>query len=772
MATPTANSVPLTAHAPIDGLVQGGSWVFAGVDRVLTYSFNINDSELSPGNPIGGTWEASPWIEAAVHEAFAEWAKVANLTFLPTGIGGIYFDSTADIAITLTGDDLQTNFEAASLGIFPDSAFGDLFRDTAQELGFSYARPEGDLFFDNYLSAFLAANVNPGGLGFTYILHEIGHALGLKHPFDNGAATSPRPSFTELGIAHLDTAQNTLMGQAALANSNLSSGNVASPMLLDIQAIQRIYGANTTYNAGNDVYALQDDGILRTIWDAGGSDTFDASGVDLVSTLVIDLRPGGSSSHGLTGGTVIAYGVGIENAIGSAGADTIHGNELDNRLDGGTGEGATESSDHMIGYGGNDTYVVDSVNDVVTDAGLDTVLSSVSYTLPANVENLSLTGTGDISASGSSLANILTGNSGHNVLIGAGGNDTLVGGEGYDTAQFSGASSEYAFVDYLGSIRVADRVAARDGVDITQNVEQARFIGDNVTSVFTASDVFTPLEYIASYSDLMTGFGANAALGYEHFVDSGRFALRSASFDGLAYLASHPDLAAGLGLSSDSAATHYIQSGRFEGRSVGFNGLEYIASYTDLINSFGVNEDLGTHHYLSAGRLEGRTVSFRGLEYLASNLDLMNGFGANFELATIHYISAGRFEGRTSNFHALEYIASYTDLMDGLGANVNAGALHYISAGRFEGRAPSFKALEYIASYADLIQGIGANLDAGAIHYIQSGRSENRTESFDAAQYLANYADLQAGFGNNHALAATHFIQHGFHEGRTDQPLP
>lgn len=779
MATPASNAVPLTSDPRINGLVEGGAWTFGSNARVISYSFNINDAEASPGNPIGGTWQQSPWIENAVHEAFAEWAKVANVSFVSEGIGGIYYESTADIAVTLSGDDLQNILDdpgeiVASLGIFPDPTFADLFRNTANEVGFSYPRPEGDLFFDNYLAAYQAAGVVPGGLGFTYILHEIGHALGLKHPFDNGSPVSPRPSFADLGIASMDTAMNTIMGAAAIGSSNLSAGNIASPMPLDILAIQSIYGANTTYRTGDDTYTLLDDDIVRTIWDAGGNDTFDASGVDLGTGITIDLREGAVTTHGTASKTAVAYNVTIENAIGTERNDILHGNEAANRLDGGTGEQATLFADTLVGYGGNDTYVVDTLLDVVTEAqdqGTDTIVASLSYTLPLHVENLTLSGTDPIAATGNALANVLTGNSGQNVLIGGAGNDELYGGAQFDTAQYTGLSSQYAFIQYLGTIRVSDRIRDRDGVDITHEVEQARFVGNNVDALFTASDVFTPLEYIASYTDLMNGFGANAALGYDHFINTGGFDLRSTSFDGLEYLASYPDLLQGLGMDADAAATHYIQSGRHEGRTVTFNGLEYIASYNDLMDGFQVNEDAGTLHYLSVGLQAGRLVTFRGLEYLASNLDLMIGFGANFELATIHYISAGRFEGRTANFHALEYIASYSDLMDGIGANINAGALHYINSGRAEGRSSSFHALEYIASYEDLIIGIGLNLDAGATHYIEHGRREGRTEHFDAAQYLANYADLAAGFGNNHELAAAHFIQYGYHEGRTDQVI-
>ena len=85
----------------------------------------------------------------------------------------------------------------------------------------------------------------------------------------------------------------------------------------------------------------------------------------------------------------------------------------------------------MTGGAGNDTYVVDDVGDVVIESaseGTDTVQSSVSYTLAANVENLTLTGSGNISGNGNGVANAITGNSGDNTLDGGAGADTMTGG--------------------------------------------------------------------------------------------------------------------------------------------------------------------------------------------------------------------------------------------------------------------------------------------------------------------------------------------------------
>ena len=89
----------------------------------------------------------------------------------------------------------------------------------------------------------------------------------------------------------------------------------------------------------------------------------------------------------------------------------------------------------MAGGAGDDVYVVDSTSDVVTEnesEGTDLIQASVSYTASANVENLTLTGSSDLNATGNTLGNALTGNSGANSIDGGEGDDTMAGGAGDD----------------------------------------------------------------------------------------------------------------------------------------------------------------------------------------------------------------------------------------------------------------------------------------------------------------------------------------------------
>ncbi|HMY00859.1 MAG TPA: calcium-binding protein, partial [Agitococcus sp.] len=102
-----------------------------------------------------------------------------------------------------------------------------------------------------------------------------------------------------------------------------------------------------------------------------------------------------------------------------------------------------------------DTYVVDALGDVVTEnvnEGTDTVQSSVTYTLVANVENLTLTGTNAINGTGNTLNNVITGNTANNVLSGGTGNDTLNGGAGSDTYRYSKGDGQDVIINNDNSV--------------------------------------------------------------------------------------------------------------------------------------------------------------------------------------------------------------------------------------------------------------------------------------------------------------------------------
>jgi len=168
---------------------------------------------------------------------------------------------------------------------------------------------------------------------------------------------------------------------------------------------------------------------------------------------------------------------GNDSLSGLAGDDTLIGGGGRDTLDGGAG------ADSMTGGAGNDAYVIDDAGDRVVEVaagGTDRVTSRVAFTLGAEVENLTLSGSAAIGGTGNSLANRVTGNGAANSLRGAGGNDTLAGQGGNDT--LTGGAGRDVFV--LGSAGAADTVkdfaSGRDHLRVSQG---AFPVGDGDTNV-------------------------------------------------------------------------------------------------------------------------------------------------------------------------------------------------------------------------------------------------------------------------------------------------
>lgn len=247
---------------------------------------------------------------------------------------------------------------------------------------------------------------------------------------------------TLTGGADINGTGNTLANLiTGNSGNNLLTGGTGNDTLsggLGADTLDGGVGADSLAGGdGNDIYKLDNiaDSISET--GTGTSDTAIVGyatavaktlslGVDFTNIENITITGTGLYSLAGDGNDNILIGNGSANTVtGGAGADTLNG-----------GIGA----DTMIGGDGNDAYVVDNVGDKVTETtadsvagGVDHVQSSVSFTLGANVENLTLTGVAVINGTGNADANILTGNGGANKLIGLGGNDTLDGGLGADS---------------------------------------------------------------------------------------------------------------------------------------------------------------------------------------------------------------------------------------------------------------------------------------------------------------------------------------------------
>jgi len=200
--------------------------------------------------------------------------------------------------------------------------------------------------------------------------------------------------------------------------------------------------------AGNDTYYVGSASELVIEAVGGGTDTIITSDRSItlltyanIENIIYTGAPGGSgggsesvSTLGTDNDDYLFGGSGNDTIIGKAGNDTLEGKVGNDSLDGGAG------SDIMSGGIGNDTYVVDTATDIIqenSNEGIDLVISSVSLTLGANVENLTLNASlavadANINGTGNATANLITGNKGNNQLDGGGGSDTLTAGAGND----------------------------------------------------------------------------------------------------------------------------------------------------------------------------------------------------------------------------------------------------------------------------------------------------------------------------------------------------
>ena len=140
---------------------------------------------------------------------------------------------------------------------------------------------------------------------------------------------------------------------------------------------------------------------------------------------------GNNSLSGVAGNDSLSGGSGNDSLLGGDGNDTLSGGNGDDVLNGGTG------NDSMTGGAGNDSFFVDAAGDKTVEAtsggGIDTVTSTLTWTLATEIDNLLLSGTTAINGTGNAMANTITGNTGNNSLSGVAGNDSLSGGSGSDS---------------------------------------------------------------------------------------------------------------------------------------------------------------------------------------------------------------------------------------------------------------------------------------------------------------------------------------------------
>ncbi|MFW2234379.1 beta strand repeat-containing protein, partial [Rhizobium sp. CRRU65] len=267
------------------------------------------------------------------------------------------------------------------------------------------------------------------------------------------------------------------------------------------------YGGTAAFaGTGNALDNIIEGGVVADkLTGAGGNDTLiggagsdtmsggtgdDIYVVDIATDLVIEnANEGTDTVQTSLAAYSIAALINVENLSYTGSANfTGTGNALANTITGGAGNDTLNGgagSDTMIGGAGDDTYIVDNAGDSVAEnaaAGTDTVRTALaSYTLDANVENLTYIGIGTaaFAGTGNDLDNVITGAAAADTLSGGDGNDTLNGGAGADT-MIGGAGDDTYIVDNAGD-SVAENAAA--GTDTVRTILAAYTLGANVENL-------------------------------------------------------------------------------------------------------------------------------------------------------------------------------------------------------------------------------------------------------------------------------------------------
>jgi Ca2+-binding RTX toxin-like protein len=210
------------------------------------------------------------------------------------------------------------------------------------------------------------------------------------------------------------------------------------------------------------------------------------AGFDQVNSAASYVLPDNVEGLVLTGAAAV-------NATGNALANILNGNSAANLLDGSAG------ADTMKGWAGDDSYVVDHAGDFIIEglnSGLDSVASSVTYTLRNNLENLTLTGGNNLNGTGNGLANVLTGNAANNFLTGgvgndsldgAAGNDNLKGGLGHDVLTGGSGADNFFFAEAPGAANSDVITDFASGADRLR-LDDAFFAAIDALGIFALND--------------------------------------------------------------------------------------------------------------------------------------------------------------------------------------------------------------------------------------------------------------------------------------------
>jgi len=480
----------ITGNRNVDATLIGSKWGTLN----LTYSFPTSGSNYN-GSGYDSNGVSLYHIDLGTQQQVAARASFAQLS-AATGLTFTEITDTDTVHANIRISQSADNDVGSAYGNFPSDTRG----------------LSGDIWFGRTSQPYYDLAVK-GTWGYATMMHEVGHTMGLKHghqDYTNSDLSfyfggAPRYGTQSLTPDRDGQAWSLMTYTPAPGTGGFAGEKINQPqtyMQYDLAALQYMYGANYTTNAGDSVYTFSQttgemftngvgqgapsgNKIFLTVWDGGGNDTIDASNYS--NGITVDLRPGEFSTfdqsqlanslayQGLTSlapGNIamsLLYNNDtrslIENAKGGAGNDVLVGNTANNILDGGAG------SDAVIFT--NTT----GVNVTLNDTGADVSVNHDGETdTLRNIENIGGT-IGNDTLTGNSLDNILSGGAGGaDTLLGAAGNDRLIGG-GFTTTTTVTAPSQSDITKAQGtnngSIATAVATAGAYDVDADANITNA-----------------------------------------------------------------------------------------------------------------------------------------------------------------------------------------------------------------------------------------------------------------------------------------------------------
>ncbi|MDR2154474.1 MAG: matrixin family metalloprotease [Burkholderiaceae bacterium] len=390
-------------------------------NNVITWSI-VNSAERFKDNLTEYALDAPVFLEiereedvSLIESAFSAWSNVANIKF------------------TQTPDNADQHGMIRFIGVSSFSVPGVIMEGMSSGVPspvnamHEFSAIEGRTYHVRYANG---VEENKLGINKQTVIHEIGHSLGLHHP--QGIADHPVSRIdtvmSELPLSRGREMQTSYYGYGEWSHPYITSSSQVVVFnylgILDIAAIQYLYGANYDYNSTDTTYSYDSGvGFYDTIWDAGGIDTIDLSNHRFGSNLNLNEgtrsnvnylpHPGVEFSRQYIGEEAlgIAFGAIIENAYGTQGEDTIFGNNVANFIH------AMNGDDWVSGGGGNDVIGGHTGNDRLFGGSGDDVLGGYY---------------GDDYLEGGDGNDELYGENGNDQLFGEHGNDILLGGNGND----------------------------------------------------------------------------------------------------------------------------------------------------------------------------------------------------------------------------------------------------------------------------------------------------------------------------------------------------